>query len=1067
MDEGDALRRAIAGLEAQRGVLGDAVADAAVAALRQQLGTAEDGNRARFGDAGERKLVTIMFADLSGFTALSERLDPEQVRDFVNGCFDLLVPIIERYGGVVDKFIGDAVMALFGANVAHEDDPERCLLAAIEMFQAIDEFRARNRLDIGLHCGINTGEVVTGAVGSSGRRVFSVMGDAVNLAARLEDLSATGEVLVGPETWAQTSDSFDFEERPAVRLKGKAAPVRLFKLLRRKPEKTARARLSAPLIGRKRELDDIARAIADARSGRGAAICLIGEAGLGKSRLLAEARSRSGGQWLAVRSQSHGQSTGYGAIRDCVRQLLDLRADTPAPLVRARLNAILEDGPANDAVHLATVLGCADPDEAARLSELPAATIEAELADAVERLIGCSAGAEPLVIMWEDLHWADRSSLQLLGRLAARSNGARCLHLLASRPDARVEAALAAAAAQVVRLEPLGGAESRDLLASLLPSGLDDEHFVETLLGRAEGNPFYLEEIIQSLIDDGSILIKDGAVSASIDLSRAKLPATLRGVLTARLDQLSPPEKHVIQTASVLGRSFDVRLLETMLHSEFASEIATRRIIGRLGELDLLRQKEADRANAALLRFKHAVTQEVAYHSILNALRRDLHRSAAEAYRALYADSEASVTATLAHHYENAGCAREAATFLLRAAAEARASNAVREAIAFYQRVLGLETELRALEAAGAELLGRAYEGRGDLLQLSGAHADALQSLERALELTPAGDTLRRAAILRRSGLARMTCRDAIDALGFYERAEQTLGDLDEHANDSHWTEWIEIQLDRMWALTWLGKLRPMRDLVDRVGDEIRARGTLGQQARLLDRDVINRLFKEDADPSDESITLARTALALATRWGELRTLTEAHFALGYGLVWKGELAESEEQLGHSLRLAELTGDAEYQVAALAFLAVGRRMRGDIDGTADISARLEAAASAADMQSYRAIALANRGWTALRGQNWEQAAVLAGEAAAIWTDEMWRVKWLGHWPLLSLALRAGDLAEAARHARIMLGREQYRLPPPIQDDFGRALSGIEEGRTNEAKAAFARAEASAAARGMA
>ena len=284
------LSTAIAGLESQRSSLGNAVVDPAIAALRQQLAQFETG---RAPTADERKLVTIVFADISGFTALSERLDPEKVREVINACWDWLVPVVQKYDGTIDKFIGDEIMAVFGAPVTHEDDAERALRAALEMMDAIVAFNHANGTELGLHIGINTGLVVAGEIGGRDRHDYSVIGDAVNLAARLEDASSVGEIFVGPATYRQTQRLFDFEPVVPLKLKGKEVPVEVSRLLGAKPvPKPMRGieGLRAPLIGRRGELTEIRKAISDLELGRGSMLAILGEAGLGKSRLIAETR---------------------------------------------------------------------------------------------------------------------------------------------------------------------------------------------------------------------------------------------------------------------------------------------------------------------------------------------------------------------------------------------------------------------------------------------------------------------------------------------------------------------------------------------------------------------------------------------------------------------------------------------------------------------------------------------------------------------------------------------------------------------------------------------------------
>src|SRR2546421_10021805 len=291
--EVEKLNASIAALEAQRAMLGDAVVDPAIAALRQQISQTTAAIEKETPE-DERKLVTIVFADISGFTALSEKKDPEEVRELMNACFQSLVPIVQKYEGMIDKFIGDEIMALFGAPVAHEDDPERALRAGLEMMDVIAGINRTRGTELGLHIGINSGPVIAGQIGAENRRDYSVMGDAVNLAARLEDASERGQIFVGPSTYQQTAHAFEFEKIPPLSLKGKEQPVQVHRLIRAKTSAKSKRGiegLRTELVGRDSELNRIKDALVSLASGEGGICAVFGEAGVGKSRLIAEARA--------------------------------------------------------------------------------------------------------------------------------------------------------------------------------------------------------------------------------------------------------------------------------------------------------------------------------------------------------------------------------------------------------------------------------------------------------------------------------------------------------------------------------------------------------------------------------------------------------------------------------------------------------------------------------------------------------------------------------------------------------------------------------------------------------
>ena len=585
MTDRQSIEQAIRALEG----LDQAAIDTSLAALRQWLVSVKSSKVSSSAMKGERRHVTVMFADISGFTAMSEKLDPEEVRGMINGCFERLGAVIDRYGGHIDKFIGDEIMALFGAPVAHENDPERALRAALDMMDALEEFNRQHANKIpkplALHFGINSGLVIAGGIGTSQRQDYSVMGDTVNLAARLEDLSEAGEILVGETTHRLTAPLFEFDALKPVQVKGKAQPVRVYRLLKAKAVTGGQLRgiegLYSPLVGRVQEMTELKQILSHFYDGQGRVISVTGDAGLGKTRLIDELNRRcvrdGRAQWVDGRAVSFGEEASYLITRDLLRNMLGLDLDSPAAIeeatLRAAVDQLLPDQIAETYPYLAHLLDIPlDEASAQRIKYLEGDALHQRILQAVQTFVAVTSYQKPLVMVWEDLHWADPSSLHLLESLLPLTQSHALLLFLIYRPPVRdsrmaqfqqrmVEAL--GETSLVMQLGPLSQAESSQLLDNLLGPDTLPENIKQLIIAKAEGNPFYLEEVIRSLINSDTITqAEDGQswrVKAGIDT--ITLPDTLQGVIMSRIDQLDPDTKRVLQVASVVGRRFSYQVL--------------------------------------------------------------------------------------------------------------------------------------------------------------------------------------------------------------------------------------------------------------------------------------------------------------------------------------------------------------------------------------------------------------------------------------------------------------------------------------------------------------------------
>ncbi|HXG26952.1 MAG TPA: adenylate/guanylate cyclase domain-containing protein [Candidatus Binatia bacterium] len=554
---------------------------------------------------GERKPVTALFADVVNSTALAEQMDPEDWTAMINEAFDLMSRAVFRYEGTIAQLQGDAMLAFFGAPVAHEDDPERAIFAALDMLAATGEFatqlKATHGIDFRIRAGINSGPVMVGNVGSDLRYEYTALGDAVNVAARMQTAAQPGQVLITEMTRRLTGDTFDLEDLGEIDLKGKSEPIHAYRVIGRKATPAGKRGLAgvgldSPMVGRDEPLRRLVEAFEIARAGRGRMAFVIGEPGIGKSRLLAELRravsksedgdgQRSAPTWVEGRCVSYGRNLPYHLLIDLVRSILDLPFTITGEEGRGHVERIVAAVVTGDAaeradsiVYLAHLLSLP-----VREHELDHVTVEAEVLQmryvaAIHRVLRDTAARGPVVIVGEDLHWADPASVDAVRQLIPLATQLPILFVGALRAetdsagwgllnDAR---ALLGESLAEIRLEPLTEADSRRLVANLLEIESLPDQVRDLILARAEGNPFFVEEVVRMLIERSVIVAQGDRWVATSDVASVDIPETLHGLLLARIDQLPESAKRSLRIASVIGRQFPVRVLERVIGSGVA-----------------------------------------------------------------------------------------------------------------------------------------------------------------------------------------------------------------------------------------------------------------------------------------------------------------------------------------------------------------------------------------------------------------------------------------------------------------------------------------------------------------
>jgi class 3 adenylate cyclase len=664
----------------------------------------------------ERRLATILFADISGFTSLSEKMDPELVTSTMNECFKALGAIVERNGGVIDKFIGDCVMVLFGVPIAVEDCPRRAVQTALEMRDYIRESSRTKSVEaeLDIHIGINTGEVISGEVGSDQKREYTVMGDAVNLASRLKDAAPKGRIYVGPQTHRYTKEKYEYKDLQPIALKGKENPVSAFELVSAKASAAHSRMISSPLVGRQRELDLLELQVLKVINGEGSIVHVIGEAGLGKSRLMAELRNKECMQRVTLlegRSQSFGKNLSYHPIIDLLKKWAAIREeDGEAEAFRkleTGIRSVSPEGVDESLPFMATLMGMKlTGTYAQRMEGIVGETLAKLIFRNARDVLSQSARRRPLVIVLEDMHWADESTVEFVEYLFKMVEKDRVLFLNVFRPREERGERLSKAAREgyesryvEIVLHPLDGHGCAELVRNLLKSGSVPPATMDSIGSRAGGNPFFIEEIMRACIDEQAVEVGKDGFRATDKIGSFVVPSTVNEMIMSRIDRLDMGTRELLRVASVIGRSFFYGILVQI--AQGVGDIDEK--LGSLKEMQII--LERSRMEEVEYLFKHALAQEAIYDSILLQVRKILHLSVARAIESIFTERLGEFAGMLAWHYTRGEDYDNAEKYMMKAGEEALKSAASSEAITYYRDALELYLKKRGENADPAKVV--------------------------------------------------------------------------------------------------------------------------------------------------------------------------------------------------------------------------------------------------------------------------------------------------------------------------------------------------------------------------
>ncbi|OQY36319.1 MAG: hypothetical protein B6243_03525 [Anaerolineaceae bacterium 4572_5.2] len=878
---------------------------------------------------GERRKVTILFADLTDYTSLSRKLDAEDLYALIQQYIRLLMESVYRYEGMVDKILGDGIMALFGAPIAHENDTERAIRSALDMQSALKrlnwELKSQQSTKLQMHIGVNSGMVIAGGIGMDTQLDYTVIGDIVNLTQRLGDAATPGTILVSENVYRQSQKLFNYEKQAPLSLKGISEPITAYILKgpKSRPETLRGIKgMRSPLIGRQSELERLQRsAEAVVQKQHGGLVLVEGEAGVGKSRLVSEFRNRLGKvTWriLEGRSLTYRRSIPYWIILELLKGYYEISSTQSNAEIRARLvkqtSHVLGEEHANEILPYLEHLFSLPPSneiEATRISYLKGDQLRQQIFLSIKDLLIAESKRQPLLLIFEDLHWADDASLQLIKFLLTTLKKFPILICGISRAfdegeltEIPVQASrqLKAQFAQI-KVNPLTEAQSKKLLSRLITSSNLPTMIERQIIQRSSGIPFFLEEFLRMLIDDHLIVQENGAWKVVGEVDTIGLPITLESLALTRFDRLMPEEHRILQVASVIGREFEIHLLAKVL--ETISEKKLELTLPLLAQRGFIEAKPKSEGRGYI--FRHTIASDAIYKTLLHKERKKLHAEISKAIKELYADRIDEYIELLAHHYSWSTELDQALHYLILAGQKATRENVNSQAQKHYEQAAELlpRVEHSALQEfqiqtglASVSLFGGKYEKSRE------HYHKALNILEHAPETIDDVEA-KKVEIYRKIGTTFERQGDFQQALSSLEKARDISSCV---KSEEILSEQAQIQNDIGWLHFRQGELEQAENCLRKALDLVEGTYHYSVVASILNR--LGGVYYQK-DDLDQASNYVRKSLVLREEIGDTAEVARSYNNLGL-LNWKqGNWDRALENFERSVEFNESLGDVE------------------------------------------------------------------------------------------------------------------------------------------------------------
>ena len=1010
----------------------------------------------------ERRLVSVVFVELSSPLSGGRGLGPEDMREVIGGALAQVLAQIEALGGTVTSFSGAGLVALFGAPESHEDDPERALRAA---FRAVAVAGLASP-GLSLRAGVETGAAVVGPIESHAFTQYGAVGEVVVAAAALQSVAAPASVLIGPATRAATEGLFEWGPSEQVAVYPGSKPLEAFYLGQPKARPTgqsSRRRLadSAPLVGREPEMSVVRTALREVTSGAGSVLLITGEPGLGKTRLVHECRKlfmawagAASGRlplWLEGQAASYTSSLPFGLYQRLLSAWVGAAPEADeeralAALVRAMKAAFGPKADDGQVGLLAQIMGLGSSMVAASASRLGPEQLQRARFKAFMSLLSRLVSYGSTLVVLEDLHWADPTSLRLTEEISSLTMSCPLLLVLTRRPEpdpgvSALEGALGSApdlSLRKIELAPLGNEAERDLVTTLL-GGVASEDVSAFVRQGAQGNPLFLEERLASLIETGALLKTSDQKWRLETEGQAELPEAIERLVRARVDRLAPAPRDAIVAASVLGPEFTLEALNAVTEPDggllpAVSDLCSAGLLVRAANVP-----------EATFRFRHNLIQEATYKGLVRGHRASLHSRAAWGLEQASAARLEEVAGLLGRHYALAGEVERAAHYLALAGDRAALTFANAEARASYSWAI----ELLGPGPAHAVPVAEIWLKLGRLAWRLGHFEDSRAAFERAAGLASADAVLVAARALCLLAAVGTAGHRHEAALGALEAAEEKLRAWPDQGSDE-WAEiWVDVQLERSNLHYWRNEPAAQALVLERARPVVESRSNARQKVDFYGAVTTQRARASRYLIDDKILLDYRKAWQAVVDAGLENEIFYVRFSLGFALLWYGDFTAAQAHLEQTLEISKRADDKTLELRVLTYLCCAHLRQHNVEQVKALAPKSKALAGELAFPEYAGMAKAMLAWAAWKEGQYIDAEALAEEARELWRTCVVHYSWCwaGLWPLVAVRLDDGRLEQAVAAARELLGADQQRFPEALESAVESALDTWDRGDT--------------------